>query len=62
MFGHKNAGPMETVLRFPANGSAKKSKPAVDGNIAKRNAGTTLDAYVQGEMYFAVASASRWTK
>jgi len=62
MFGHKNAGPMETVLRFPTNGLAKKSKPAVDGSLATRNAGKALDAYVRGEMYFAVTSASRWTK
>lgn len=61
MFGHKNAGAMETILRFPANRIAMQSKPVL-GGLAKQNAGTALGAYVRGEMYFAVSSASRWPR
>lgn len=61
MFGHKNAGLMDSVLRSPRK-VAKKSDPPAAYDVVNRPQKTALDAYVRGEMYFAVSGASRWTR
>jgi hypothetical protein len=61
MFGHKNAGLLETELRSRSRDDAAKSNEArrkTETWIAK----TPLEARARKEMYFAVASTFRWSQ
>ena len=61
MFGHKDAGLIETLLRFRAHGDAVKSKRA-SRKIEKSAAGYSVEALMRRETYFAVAFPFRWAR
>lgn len=61
MFGHKNAGLRETVLRSQATDDAAQStrtRPKTKTWMTK----TPIEALARKEMYFAVASTFRWSQ
>jgi len=61
MFGHKNAGLQETVLRSRERDDAAKStqtRRKTETWIAK----TPFDDHARKETYFAVAAAFRWNQ
>ena len=61
MFGHKNTGLQETVLRSQAHDDAAKStrtRQETERWMPK----TTIEAFERKEIYFAVASTFRWNQ
>jgi hypothetical protein len=61
MFGHKNTGLRETVLRSHAHDDAAKSTRARQKSqtwMTKK----PIEAFARKEMYFAVASTFRWSQ
>ena len=61
MFGHKNAGLPETVLRSQAREDAPKSKRTRQEKETWMTK-TPIEALARKEMYFAVASTFRWSQ
>ena len=61
MFGNKNVGLMETLLRFRAHGDAVESKRA-SRKIEESTVGYSVEALMPRETYFAVASPFRWAR
>jgi len=61
MFGNKNAGLHETVLRSQANRDAAKSARTRQKTEAWMRT-KPIEAIARKEMYFAMASTFRWSQ